>query len=177
MVQEGFTEYVANLSLARAGVIDPDGFRKKLSEHVANYRRLSTTLEGGGTRKGPPLYSGGALVAFSWDVMIREATGGKRSLADFLRELWRRTDRGRRPYEWSDLQAALEATAPLDWQSFHTAHIRGDKPLPLAEVFARAGLRLRQAEDGSPRVEPDPEASAAATALWKGLIADGSPAR
>lgn len=175
--QEGFTEYVANLSLARAGVIDPDGLRKKLSEHVANYRRLTATLEGGGTRKGPPLYSGGALVAFSWDVMIREATGGKRSLGDFLRELWRRTDRGRRPWEWSDLQAALGATAPVDWQSFHTAHIRGDKPLPLAEVFARASLLLGQAEDGAPRVEPDPAASATAAALWKGLIADGSPAR
>jgi predicted metalloprotease with PDZ domain len=170
--QEGFTEYVANVSLARAGVIAPDGFQTKLADHVANYRRLATTLEGGGTRKGPPLYSGGALVAFSWDVMIRDATGGKRNLADFLRELWRRTDQGRRPYEWSDLQAALASAAPLDWQSFHAAHIRGDKPLPLAEIFVRAGLLLGQAADGSPRVEPDPAASAAAAALWKGLLAE-----
>ena len=170
--QEGFTEYEANVSMAAAGVIGPDGFRTKLAEHVGNYRRLATTLEGGGTRKGPPLYSGGALVAFSWDVMIRDATGGKRNLGDFLRELWRRTDRGRRPYEWSDLQAALEVTAPLDWQSFHDTYIRGDKPLPLAEIFAKAGLRLGQAEDGSPRVELDPAASAAAASLWKSLLAD-----
>lgn len=166
--QEGFTEYVANLSLAKAGVIDADGFRKKLAEHVANYRRLATTLEGGGTRKGPPLYSGGALVAFSWDVMIRDATGGKRDLGDFLRELWRRTDRGQRPWEWSDLQASLEATAPLDWQSFHGAHIRSDKPLPLAETFARAGLLLK--ENGE--VEPDPAVSAKAASLWKDLLGD-----
>ncbi|HET9225376.1 MAG TPA: hypothetical protein VFR31_01800 [Thermoanaerobaculia bacterium] len=146
--QEGFTEYAANVSLVRAGVIDADGFRKKLSDHVANYRQLTTTLEGGGTRKGPPLYSAGALVAFSWDVMIREATGGKRNFGDFLRELWRRTDQGRKPWEWSDIQAALEATAPLDWQAFYSAHIRGDKPLPLDEMFAKA--------------EP----------LWKGLIAE-----
>jgi predicted metalloprotease with PDZ domain len=169
--QEGFTEYVANVSMA-VGMADLDGFRKKLSTHVGNYRKLATTLEGGGTRKGPPLYSAGALVAFSWDVMIRDATGGKRNLGDFLRELWRRTDRGQRPWEWSDLQAALEATAPLDWQSFHGAHIRGDKPLPLAEIFARAGLRLVQSEDGSPRVELDPAASASAASLWKGLVAD-----
>jgi predicted metalloprotease with PDZ domain len=168
--QEGFTEYVANVAMA-AGMGDPDGFRKKLSNHVANYRKLATTLEGGGTRKGPPLYSAGALVAFSWDVMIREASGGKRNLGDFLRELWRRTDRGKRPWEWSDLQAALQATAPLDWQAFHGAYIRGDKPLPLAEIFAKAGLRLGQEEDGTPRVEPDPAASASAAALWKGLLA------
>lgn len=168
--QEGFTEYVANVSMA-AAMADPDGFRKKLSNHVGNYRKLATTLEGGGTRKGPPLYSAGALVAFSWDVMIREATGGKRNLGDFLRELWRRTDRGQRPYEWSDIQAALEATAPLDWKTFHGAHIRGDKPLPLVDIFTRAGLHLGQAEDGSPRVEMDTAASTSAASLWKGLLA------
>ena len=82
----------------------------------------------------------------------------------------RRTARGPRPWEWSDLQAALEATAPLDWQSFHGAHIRGDKPLPLAEVFARAGLRLGQAEDGSPR-------RARHQGLRQGLVAMEGPAR
>jgi len=70
------------------------------------------------------------------------------------------------------MQAALEAKAPLDWQSFHGAYIRGDKPLPLAEIFAKAGLHLAQAEDGTPSVESDPAASASAALLWKGLVAD-----
>lgn len=169
---EGFTEYAANVSMATAGLIGPDEFRKKLAVHVGNYRRLATTLEGGGTSKGPPLYSGGALVAFSWDVLIRDATGGKRNLGDFLRELWRRTESGKRPYEWRDLQAALESTAPRDWQAFYNAHIRGSEPLPLNEVFSRAGLRLEQAEDGAPRVEIDPAAPAAARKLWQGLVTD-----
>lgn len=172
--QEGFTEYVANVAMANAGLIGPDEFRKKLAGHVGNYRKLATTLEAGGTRKGPPLYSGGALVAFSWDVLIRETTGGKRSLGDFLRELLRQTEGGKRGYEWRDIQAALEATSPRDWQAFFNAHIRGGEPLPLNDVFSRAGLRLEQAEDGSPRVEIDPAAPASARSLWQALV-EGLP--
>ena len=72
---------------------------------------------GGGTHKGPPLYSAGALVAFSWDVLIRDASHGKRDLGDFLRALWRQTDGGQRTYEWRDIQAALNATAAGDWDA------------------------------------------------------------
>jgi predicted metalloprotease with PDZ domain len=168
--QEGFTEYAANLSLVNAGLITPDELRKKLSDHVGNARKLTTSLEAGGSRKGPPLYSSGALVAFSWDVQIRASTDGKRNLGDFLRALWSQTGGGRRPYGWHDLQAALAATAPLDWNAFYNAHIRGSQPVPLAEVLPRAGLRLGQAEDGSPRVEIDPAAPAAAKALWQALV-------
>ncbi|HEY6137538.1 MAG TPA: hypothetical protein VI670_07215 [Thermoanaerobaculia bacterium] len=123
--QEGFTEYEAN----RATGLD------KLAKHVENYRRLAQSLEDG-TRKGPPLYSAGALVAFAWDVMIRDATGGKRTLDDFWRALWLRTDGGRRPWTWPDLRAALDRTAPRDWEAFYRAHIHGREPLPLGEIFA-----------------------------------------
>lgn len=168
--QEGFTEYAANLSMVNAGLITPDELRKKLADHIGNARKLTTSLEAGGSRKGPPLYSAGALVAFSWDVLIRDSTGGKRGLGDFLRALWSQTGRGQRPYEWRDLQAALEATAPLDWNAFYNAHVRGSQPVPLAEILPRTGLRLRQAEDGSARVEVDPAAPAASKALWQALV-------
>jgi predicted metalloprotease with PDZ domain len=174
--QEGFTEYVANVSMAGAGLISADDLRQKLAEHVRNYRKLTTSLDGGGTRKGPPLYSGGALVAFSWDVLIRDASRGQRDLGDFLRALWRQTEGGRRAYEWSDIQTALDATAPRDWNAFRRAHIQGTAPLPLNEIFPLAGLRLAQAEDGAPLVELDPEAPAPARSLWQAL-STGRPPR
>jgi predicted metalloprotease with PDZ domain len=167
--QEGFTDYAADLSMVASGLDGPDDFARRLTDHVRNYQKLTTSLEAGGSRKGPPLYSGGALVAFSWDVLIRQATDGKRSLGDFLRELWRRTEGGQRPYEWRDLQAALEATAQRDWSAFFAAHIRGSRPLPLAEVLPLAGLRFVQAQDGAARVETDPAAPASAKSLWQAL--------
>lgn len=169
--QEGFTEYAANLSLVTGKLVTPDDFLRKLAEHVANARRLTTSLEGSGSHKGPPLYSAGALVAFSWDVSIRQATGGRRSLADFWRALWRQTEGGRRPFEWLDLQAALDATAPMEWEAFHRAYIAGSEPLPLARTLSLAGLRLAPAGEEPPQIEIDPAATAAAKALWRALVA------
>src|SRR5258705_7444939 len=106
--QEGFTEYASNVSMVSSSVIEPADFLRKLSDHVGNYQKLTTTLEAIGSHKGPPLYSAGALVAFSWDVLIRHATGGKRNIGDFFATLWRQTQQGHRPYEWKDIREALQ---------------------------------------------------------------------
>jgi predicted metalloprotease with PDZ domain len=167
--QEGFTEYVANVTLVAGKIVDPETFIAKLTEHVDNYRRLTTTLEAIGTKKGPPLYSAGALVAFSWDVMIRNASGGRRNLGDFFRNLWRQTDGGARKYAWPDIKAALQATADADWEGFYQAHIKGQTALPLDTVLPVAGLRLGKDADGKERVEREPAAPEPARALWRSL--------
>jgi len=168
--QEGFTEYVANTTLVAGSIVEPDVFIAKLGKHVRNYRQLETTLEAIGSHKGAPLYSAGALVAFSWDVMIREASGGRRNLGDFFRNLWRQTMGGARTYAWADLAAALGATADADWEGFHRAYIEGHDPLPLERVLPMAGLRLNKDGAGQEIVELDPEAPAQAKALWLDVI-------
>lgn len=168
--QEGFTEYAANLAMVSAGLVSEVEFREKLAEHIRNYRRLTTTLEAPGSQKGPPLYSGGALVAFSWDVLIRHASGGKHDIGDFFRALWRETGRGQRAYEWRDIRAALNSVAQRDWDSFYNAHIRGTEPLPIQETVTLAGLRIAQAKEGSSRVEIDVAAPLSAKSLWRALV-------
>ena len=160
--QEGFTEYAANMALLGTGGMSPAQFRECLATHVENARRLTTSLEETGGRKGPPLYSAGALVAFAWDVRIREETAGARDLRDFMGSLWRRTGRGKRAWEKADLVAALQETAPGPWEAFLEAHVKGTTPVPYAEVLGRAGLRLLEAPV---RVEEDPAASASAKKL------------
>jgi len=167
--QEGFTEYVANVILVSGKIVEPEVFLAKLGEHVRNYRKLATTLEAIGTHKGPPLYSAGALVAFAWDVMIREASGGRRNLGDFFRNLWRKTMGGSRAYAWADIGGALAATADADWEGYYQAHIKGHDPLPLDKVFAEAGLRLSKDAAGAEVVAFDPAASPRAKALWLAL--------
>ena len=169
--QEGFTEYVANLTMVGSGIVTPKAFLEKLSNHVSNYHKLTTTLEAIGTHKGPPLYSAGALVAFSFDVMIRKASAGGRGIGAFFRNLWRYTDSGARKYAWADIEAALRGTANLDWQGFYARHIRGHEPLPLDAIFREAGLRLEEASDGSPLVAVNPSASRAEKAVWSELVA------
>ena len=167
--QEGFTEYVANLVMVNGKITDSNAFTDKLSKHVNNYRKLTTTLENYGTHKGPPLYSAGALVAFMWDLKIRRATGGKRSIGDLFRNLMVQTDSGARKYTWTDIKTALQATADGDWEGFYQAYIKGHQPLPLDEVLPLAGLRVNKLADGSEQVVHEPSASAEAKALWQGL--------
>jgi predicted metalloprotease with PDZ domain len=169
--QEGFTEYAANVSMVAAKLIGQDEFLRKLSDHLAKYRQLTTSLEAGGSHKGPPLYSAGALVAFSWDAQIRQATSGKSNLWSFLNALYERTGRGARPYAWTDIQDALYATLPIDWASYYEFHIRGNEPLPLQPALVAMGLRLAGGPDGTPRIEVDPNASASSKSLWKSLLA------
>jgi predicted metalloprotease with PDZ domain len=168
---EGFTEYAANVSMVTAKLISQGEFLQKLSDHVAKYRQLTTGLEAGGSHKGPPLYSAGALVAFSWDAQIRQATSGKSNLWNFVNALYERTGRGERPYTWTDIQEALSATAPLDWAAYFDLHIRGNEPLPLEPALASMGLRWADASDGTPRIEVDPNAPASSKDLWRALVA------
>ena len=167
--QEGFTEYVANRAIASSGLVDETWFRNKLATHIETSRQLTTTLENIGTRKGPPLYSAGALVALAWDLRIRAATGGKRDLGDFFRELMRRTDDGSRAYAWADLRASLNSVVPADWEGFYEAHIRGDRPLPVAEVLAEVGQLVIEGSDGV-KVEADPAAAATAKRRWAEFV-------
>ena len=168
--QEGITEYAANLAMIKGGVDRPDEFYARIAAHVDNYRKLETPLDAPGTRKGPPLYSGGALVAFIWDTMILESSGGGLGVGDALRALLRDTEGGARPYAWPDIKAALERVAPGDWEGFHGRHIHGTDPLPVGEALARVGLLLVKQDDGSTRVDEDPAASGPAAALRRSLM-------
>ena len=168
--QEGFTEYVANLAMARSGRVEPDWFRTKLAQHVTNSRQLTTSLEEIGTHKGPPLYSAGALVALEWDVRLRSATNGRRDLGDFFRALLRRTDGGAKEYAWADLRAALEETAPGDWDAFRQAYLRAMAPSPVEPALAALGQRLIEPPTGPVRIEPDPAASKKARQRWNELL-------
>jgi len=169
--REGFTEYLANVAMVKGGVLDERWLREKLARHVDNYSRLATPLDAPGDRKGPPLYGGGALVAFCWDAKIREATHGERGLPDVMRALWKRTRRGEKPYGWEDIEASLVSVARADWPDFHRRYVQGTERLPLHEAFASMGLSLKMGADGVPRVDVDPAASKDARARWSGLTA------
>ncbi len=168
--QEGFTEYVANVSTVAAGLMTPTEFRDKLATHVVNYRRLATSLESPGNKKGPPLYSAGALVALNWDVAIRQSTGGARGLGDFLRSVWRRSAEGNATYGRQELLWALEGVSDRDWASFYDTHIRGTAPMPLEMTFADIGLRLTEPNPGQALLVADPMASAEAQRRWQLLV-------
>jgi predicted metalloprotease with PDZ domain len=169
--QEGFTDYYADRGMLAAGLLSPRQFRQRLSLYVEQYQQLATPMARPGTHKGPPLYSAGALVAFAWDLQIRATTHNARSLNTVLTSLWQSTDRGRLPYSWSTIRAALDAAAPADWQAFYDKYIDGSERLPLTEIVSQAGLTVATSTGAAPAVELNPQATAAQQQLWRDVTA------
>jgi predicted metalloprotease with PDZ domain len=171
--QEGFTEYMANKALLAAGLITPDEFLRKLAKHFDDYKRLATPLDAPGSHKGPPLYGGGALVAFCWDVQLREASSGHPDLRDVFAALWKATDRGAKEYDWNMIRDALVALAKYDWTDFHTRYIAGREPVPVDEALRTLGLkRTAPTKDGEASlIAPDEAATAQARKAWSDFVA------
>lgn len=167
--QEGFTEYAADRAMLASGFMDPDQFRERLAGYIDNYRKLTTPLAAPGGRKGPPLYSGGALVAFCWDVRIRSATHVRKSLDDFWRALWIATEDGRKPYEWGEIRAALESVMPGDWEAFHQKYVVASEPLPIEQCLGAASLQIDQGSGGRTQVKLSSAATADTAAVWQSL--------
>ncbi|MBV9217250.1 MAG: hypothetical protein JO053_13865, partial [Acidobacteria bacterium] len=168
--QEGFTDYMADVAMASAGLENERQFLERIDYQMDRYSRLTTPLAQPGTHKGPPLYGGGSLVALCWDIQIRHTTGGKRSIRDLWPLLWRRTNSGTKPYTWDDIRAALTELAPLDWNAFYLRYVDGSEKLPLDDTLRLAGLTIVTAPNGIRHVAIDPEANEPRVRLRKQLV-------
>lgn len=108
---EGFTSYYDDLMLVRSGVIDHDAYLGLLAKTISGVmrgpgRRVQSVAESSfdawikyyrQDENSPnaiaSYYAKGSLVALALDLTIRIRTGGKRSLDDAMRLMWRRYGR------------------------------------------------------------------------------------
>src|SRR3546814_18936902 len=76
-------------------------------------------------------------------MLIRTATGGKKSLDDFARTFFggREGDWGEVTYEFEDVAKALTAVYPYDWASFLDQRLRTPGQPASVEGSDRAGYR------------------------------------
>lgn len=147
---EGFSEYYANIMMARNGSVSPDLFLKKAERHLGNYLYFATSpartpmslVEAGTntTANRFGVYDGGWTVALCLDGIIRERSGDRRSLDDFMRELWLRFGTTRREYSIADLAALAGELSSSDLTSFFTRFVEGREVLPVRECLSRVGL-------------------------------------
>jgi predicted metalloprotease with PDZ domain len=89
-------------------------------------------------------YSEGQLVWLDADTLIRERSGGKRSLDDFARAFFGVDDGSwtTRTYDFDAVTAALNKVEPYDWAGFLRARIIDVAPKPPLDGLARGGWRL-----------------------------------
>jgi len=173
--QEGMTEYYAILSMARNGFITPAAALDELSRNLRAHREFGRSLAASGNRKNRGFYASATMVAFVLDVLIRDATDGRRSLDDLMRQMWITFGRPGRPYTQAEVFALAGAMAGRDLDAFFQQHVEGDRPLPLDSVLPLAGLTLARNAAGEEMIVADGNAPPGRRELWRALIAARPP--
>ena len=163
-VYEGLNQYVGEVLTTRSRLLDLADQRDNLAMGVAsmdteggrNWRPLRDVADEAPIlyvtpgawyslrRSAGDFYTEGDLIWLEADTIIRERSGRKRSLDDFL-HLWTSggsTTPSVKTYALDDVLATLEATEPYDWRTFFKQRIDAvQSRAPLGGV-ANAGWRL-----------------------------------
>lgn len=103
-------------------------------------------------QRGADYYDEAALVWLDADTLIREKSGGQRSLDDFARAFFGLEDGRVQPltYRFDDVVEALERIQPHDWRRFLRERLDRHEPQAPLDGLERAGWRLSWAETESP---------------------------
>jgi predicted metalloprotease with PDZ domain len=107
---------------------------------IANRRAQAWTS----WQRSEDYYSEGQLVWLDVDTLIREQSGGKKSLDDFARSFFGIEDGSWTPvtYTFDDVVAALNKVWPYDWARFLDERINQVSPKFPLDALTRGGYRL-----------------------------------
>lgn len=173
--QEGVTEYQALLATTRNGFMSQSELLAQLGERLTASRGMTASLAESGARKNAAFYGRATVTAMLLDLLLRERTGGARSLDDLLRSLWR--DFEARPYTLPDLYAAASRLGGPGVGDFLVIQVEGAAPAEPDALLATVGLRVSRPSGGPEHVTVDPSAPAAARTRWSAMLAPRPAAR
>ncbi|HTH50837.1 MAG TPA: hypothetical protein VL501_02825, partial [Pyrinomonadaceae bacterium] len=170
-VYEGLTQYLGYLLAARSGMWTPETFRDYVADTAMfmqnnqgrRWRPLVDTarsvqlLYGTGrnwraSRRSTDYYWESMLVWLEADTIIRQRSGGKKSLDDFLKAFHGGSNTGPqvRPYTQRDVVLALNAITPYDWNGFFKTRVYDIAPeIPLGGI-TNSGWRLVYTAEPNP---------------------------
>jgi predicted metalloprotease with PDZ domain len=151
-VSEGITDYYADLSEVRSGVIDSVAFLEltagKMAE-VANARPVALEDASLSTWVHPEdgtsdiYYPKGSLAGFMLDILIRDASDNAKSLDDVMRQLYRDAYKHGKGFTGDQWWSAVSAAAGgKSFADFYARYVDGREPYPWPTILPLAGLRL-----------------------------------
>ena len=169
-VYEGLTEYLGDVLAARSGLWDADQYRQNLA-YVAAYmdsrsgrtwRDLQDTADAAAQlyfaphqwdswRRDTDFYEEGELDWLWADTIIRQQSGGKKSLDDFCKLFHGapHTAPEVKTYTFDDVVTTLNQVVPYDWRGFWTERLNThERGAPLNGVEA-SGWKLVYDENRS----------------------------
>lgn len=155
-VYEGLTEYFGYVLTGRSGLQTPDEWREQMAQLAMIYshrpgrkwRSLEDTATAAQTlydapeafsnyRRSVDYYDEGALIWLEADTIIRQNSGGKKSMDDFahLFHGGQNTPPEVKTYTFDDVVNTLNQVQPYDWRGFLT-----DRILKIAERAPLGGI-------------------------------------
>ena len=179
---EGTTEWAAHAMQLRSGLKSPGEYLDKIIQKMQiarvkydptwSLRELAvTSYSDSGQVQYGNIYMRGALTAGLLDIRLLELSGGQQGLQDLILALTRRFGKQRAFPESTFVDTVVAMTHP-EVRDFFDRYVWGAEPLPIAEYYAKLGIRLVQAPDGTPvRFEVDSAPTPAQRALreaWLG---------
>jgi predicted metalloprotease with PDZ domain len=162
-VYEGQTEFWGKVLAARSGLQTQqqalDGLAALAAQldNVAGrrWRTLQDTTNGeilgsrslrgaGSWLRGLDYYDEGLLIWLDADTLIREKTGGQKSMDDFARAFFGIADGSYTPvtYTFSDVVATLNGVMPYAWAEFLRSRLDGNGPGAPLDGLTRGGYKL-----------------------------------
>lgn len=162
-VYEGMTQYYGYILQARSGLVSKQDTLDALASTAAYYanspriawRSVEDTTNDPTMNQRRPLpwrsyqgsedyYSQGQMMWLTADQLIRQRTGGKKSLDDFARLFLgvRNGDWGTLTYTFDDIARTLNEVTPYDWAGFLRHYIYDVNPKPPIDWIEMGGYRL-----------------------------------
>jgi predicted metalloprotease with PDZ domain len=182
---EGFTEYMESIILLRAGLISDERYLKDLAEDWAKYATrpgrnitpLSTLSFEAWIKQYKPAdnftnmavsyYEKGKWAGLVLDLMLRQASAGRRGVPHLFRRLWQSHGRRGRSITVADIRAAAEALAGRSLAGYFGRFIDGTAELPVISWLRQTGIDV-QAQPVS-QMEHDDQVKARRQEGWAGL--------
>ncbi|HEY0511981.1 MAG TPA: M61 family peptidase [Thermoanaerobaculia bacterium] len=167
-VYEGLTRYLGDVLLtSRSGIRGLEQTREYLAFIAANqdhnrpgrrWRPLADTAVAAQVLSGLPTpwtasrrtldyYDESGLIWLEADTVVRQRSGGRKSLDDFCHAFYGGVDGASTapavvPYTADDVYAALGAVAPYDWRGFFAERVYAVQPRAPLDGLANAGWKL-----------------------------------
>ncbi len=182
-VAEGITDYYADLTLRRAGLITESEFLTATARAIQALQhtpgRLEQSVEESSfdawikfyrqdensINSQVSYYDKGAIVGLLLDLEIRKRSNNGKSLDDVMRYLYTEFFKKNRNYGPADFQKAAELMAGSSLEEFFSRFVRGKEELNYNAALEVAGLRLDTSG-------PPSAAAAADTAFFGADIVD-----
>jgi len=173
-VYEGLTTYWGNVLPVRAGLVKPEAYRDMLASAAGQYDRqpgnhwrpLADTAVAAqvlynspgawsASRRGVDFYSASEFLWLNVDTQLRNTSGGRLSLDDFMRRFYagQGGEPALKPYVEADIYATLAAVAPGDWRALIRRHLDTLGPAALLAGLESSGWKLEYSAEKNSYVE------------------------